>query len=267
MGMTMLIDSIAARAVLAGLGVALVAGPLGCFVVWRRMAYFGDTLSHAGLMGVALGLVLGLDPAVGMAAAALIVGLLLFALQHQHRLPADTLLGILSHTALAAGLIAVSFMESVRVDLMGYLFGDILAVTTTDLAWIYGAGVLILAALTFVWRPLVAMTVHADMAAVEQAGGMRERLVFMLLTALTVAIAMKVVGILLVTALLIIPAAAARRFAASPEAMAVGTVIAGGLAVVAGIAASFSWDLPSGPAIVMAASTLFAASLAVPARG
>jgi zinc transport system permease protein len=151
--------------------------------------------------------------------------------------------------------------------LMGYLFGDILAVTTTDLAWIYGAGVLILAALTFVWRPLVAMTVHADMAAVEQAGGMRERLVFMLLTALTVAIAMKVVGILLVTALLIIPAAAARRFAASPEAMAVGTVIAGGIAVVAGIAASFSWDLPSGPAIVMAASTLFAASLSVPARG
>ncbi len=263
----MFTDSIAARAVLAGFGVALVAGPLGCFVVWRRMAYFGDTLSHAGLMGVALGLMLGLDPALGMAAAALLVGLLLFALQHQHRLPADTLLGILSHTALAAGLIAVGFMDSVRVDLMGYLFGDILAVTPSDLAWIYGGAVLILGALAVVWRPLVAMTVHADMAAVERAGGMKERLVFMILTALTVAIAMKVVGILLVTALLIIPAAAARRFAASPEAMAVGTVVAGALAVTAGIAASFAWDLPSGASIVMAASVLFAASLAVPARG
>ena len=163
-------DSFVVRAVAAGLGVALIAGPLGCFVVWRRMAYFGDTLSHAALTGVALGILLGVDPTVGIAGIGLVMGLLLLGLQQQRRISTDTLLGILSHTALSVGLIVVSFMDTVRFDLMGYLFGDILAVTTLDLAWIYGGGAVLLAALAAIWRPLIALTVDQDTAMVEGAG-------------------------------------------------------------------------------------------------
>jgi zinc transport system permease protein len=253
-------DNFLFRALAAGIGVAVIAGPLGCFVVWRRMAYFGDTLSHAGLMGVALGILLNVDTTVGIIATGLVVGLLLLALQQQRRLPTDTLLGILSHAALSLGLIAVSFMDDVRFDLMGYLFGDILAVTTGDLAWIFGGGALLLGALALIWRPLIALTVHRDMAMAEGSGH-APRLVFMILTALTVAIAMKIVGILLVTALLIIPAAAARRFSRSPEAMALGTVIVGTIAVTGGLYASLTWDTPAGPSIVAAATALFVMSL------
>lgn len=258
-----LLDNFVTRAVIAGLGVALMAGPLGCFVVWRRMAYFGDTLSHAGLMGVALGIVMGIDPTVGIIVTGLVLSVALLALQYQRDLSADTLLGILSHAALSVGLIVVSFMDKVRFDLMSYLFGDILAVTANDLAWIYGGGAIMLAALAFIWRPLIALTVHQDMAIAEGLGRLYVRLTFMVLMALTVAVAMKIVGILLVTALLIIPPATARRFAGSPEAMAVGTVIIGGLAVAGGLAASFRWDTPSGPSIVAAAAALFALSLAM----
>ncbi len=256
-----MLNDFVVRAVIAGLGITLIAGPLGCFVVWRRMAYFGDTLSHAGLMGVALGIMLGVDPTVGIVITGLVISLLLLGLQQQRRLPTDTLLGILSHAALSIGLIAVSFMDKVRFDLMGYLFGDLLAVTTTDLIWIYAGGACLLTALAFIWRPLIALTVHPDMAVVEGQGRLPVRLTFMILMALAVAIAMKVVGILLVTALLIIPPAAARRFATSPEGMAGATVVIGGLAVVGGLAASFTWDTPSGPSIVAAAALLFALSL------
>jgi len=259
---TMHIESFIVRAVIAGLGIALIAGPLGCFVVWRRMAYFGDTLSHAGLMGVALGIMLGIDPTVGTIITGVVVSLFLLGLQQQRRLPTDTLLGILSHAALSIGLIAVSFMDKVRFDLMGYLFGDILAVTASDIFWIYGGGALLLGILALIWRPLIALTVHPDMAIAEGTGRLPVRLTFMILMALSVAIAMKIVGILLVTALLIIPPAAARRFAKSPETMAVATVIVGGAAVIGGLAASFTWDTPSGPSIVAAAAAIFALSLA-----
>ena len=256
-------DSFILRAALAGIGVALAAGPLGCFIVWRRMAYFGDTLSHAGLTGVALGLLLGVGPAVGMAAVGAGAGVFLLLLQRQRRIPADTLLGILSHAALALGLIAMSFMDKVRVDLFGYLFGDILAVGWNDVAVVYlGAG-LVLAGLALNWRALITLTVHEDMAAAEGVAVTRVRLLFTLMIALSVAVAMKIVGVLLVTAMLIIPAAAARPLARSPEAMAAYAALAGVLAVIGGLEASLAWDLPSGPAIVAAAVALFAAALGV----
>ncbi len=251
-------DDFALRALAAGIGVALIAGPLGCFIVWRHMAYFGDTLSHAALTGVAVGILLGVDPTVGIVATGIVIGALLLGLQQQRQVPTDTLLGILSHGALAAGLIVVSFMDTVRVDLMGYLFGDILAVTTADLYWIYGGSFIALAGLALIWRPLIALTVHEDLAMAEGIAGLRVRLIFTALIALTVAVAMKIIGVLLVTALLIVPAAAARRFARGPETMAVAAVVIGAAAVIGGIEASLTWDAPSGPAIVVAAVVLFA---------
>ena len=249
------------RALLAGIGVALVAGPLGCFVVWRRMAYFGTSLAHNAFLGIALGIVLGIDPMFGIAAAAAVVALLLVALQRQHRLADDTLLGILAHAGMALGLVAISFMDGIRVDLLTYLFGDVLAVSWADLAWIYGAGAAVLGGLVGLWRWLLIVSVHPELAAAEGVPVLAVRLAFMLMLAVLVAIAMKVVGVLLITSMLIIPAAAARRLATSPEHMAVSAIGIGLVAVTAGLAASYQWDLPSGPAMVVAATLLFAGSL------
>ena len=185
------------------------------------MAYFGETVAYSGLLGVALGFLLGIDLTLGVIATAVAMALLLTAFQAQRKIPYDTLLGILAHTALAAGLIAASFVGGARLDLMGYLFGDILAVSKTDLAWIWGGAIAVLAGLFWLWRPLLAMTVNEDLAAAEGVPVRRTGTAFILLIAVTVALAMKVVGILLITSLMIFPTAAARPFAKTPEQMAV----------------------------------------------
>jgi len=254
------------RALLGGVAAALVAGPLGCFVVWRRMAYFGDALAHSALLGVALGFLLGLDLRLGTLAVCLALALLLILLQRPGGLASDTALGILAHTALSAGLVAVSLMERLRADLMGYLFGDILAVTPGDLGWIWGGGALALALLGWLWRDLLALTVHEELAQAEGVPAWRVRLAFMGLIALVVAIAMKIVGVLLITSLLIIPPAAARRFARTPEQMAFLAALLGCAAVAGGLAASLRWDTPAGPSVVLAAAALFALSALAPGR-
>jgi zinc transport system permease protein len=258
-------DDFLLRALAAGIGLSVVAGALGCFVVWRRMAYFGDALSHSALLGVTLGLVLGLDLNLGIVAACTLFALLLVALQRQHTLAGDTLLGILAHSALAIGLVAIAVFETPRVDLLAYLFGDILAVGRHDLYWIYGGGALVLAGLAALWRWLLALSVDEDLARVEGVPVGAVRLGLMVLLAIVIAAAVKIVGVLLITSLLIIPAATARRFARSPEQMAVAAALAGAAASVLGLLASFQWDTPAGPSIVVAATTLFVLSLMAPA--
>lgn len=260
-----MLDDFFTRALLAGVGIALMAGPLGCFVVWRRMAYFGDTMAHSALLGVALSFLFNLNVMIGVFAVAALVSLSLLALQSRRTLPTDALLGILSHSALAVGLVVVSFMTWVRFDLMGLLFGDILSVTTADLSIIYGGGMLILVALFKLWGPLLAETVNPEIAEAEGLNPRRARIAFMFLVACVIAIAMKIVGIMLITALLIIPAAAARRFAASPEIMALLASGIGCLAVAGGLSASLKFNTPSGPSIVVAALALFILSL-IPLR-
>lgn len=259
-------DDFLTRALLGGFGVALAAGPLGAFVVWRRMAYFGDTLAHSGLLGVALGMVLQINPQLGVAATCLLIAIALVLLQRQRALAADTLLGILAHTSLSLGLVTLAFLETVRIDLTSYLFGDILAISPDDLYWIWGGTLLALAALVRLWRPLLAATVHEELAQVEGVPVFAVRLAFMLLIAIVIAVAMKVVGILLITSLLIIPAATARRFAHSPESMAVLASGLGCVAVGAGLWASLRWDTPAGPSVVVAATTLFVLGQAMPNR-
>lgn len=250
-------DGFLTRALLAGLAVALVAGPLGAFVVWRRMAYFGGALSHMALLGVALGFLLGVDPALGVAFVVVAGALLLSGAQGVRGLSLDTLLGILAHAALAIGLIVSASLDTVRIDLMGYLFGDILAVGWDDVYWVWGGATVILAILFKLWRPLLSITVHSDLAQVEGINVRRTELLFMLLLALVVALAMKVVGILLVTSMLIIPAAAARALTRTPEAMGAVAALLGMVAVFAGLGASYQFDIPAGPGIVAAASILF----------
>jgi len=259
-------DDFLFRALLAGLGIAVTMGPLGTFIVWRRMAYFGDTLAHSALLGVALGLLIGIDPTIGIVTVCIVLALLLVALRRRRRLADDTLLGILSHGSLAFGLIAIAALPDVRVDLMSYLFGDILAVRLDELYWIFGGGLVVLSILAWLWRPLLLIAVHEEMARVEGVAVERTQILFMLLVAAVIALAMKLVGILLVTALLIIPAAAARNLAKSPEQMAALAALAGAIAVVGGLTGSVLWDLPTGPAVVAAATVLFAVVVAITRR-
>ncbi|MHA1597687.1 MAG: iron chelate uptake ABC transporter family permease subunit [Alphaproteobacteria bacterium] len=248
------------RAALAGLLVAALAGPLGAFVVWRRMAYFGATLSHSALLGITLGLLIGIDAVFGVIAVGVVVALILGLNARGGKpgmLSEDTLLGILAHGALAVGLVVVSFMDDVRFDLMAYLFGDILAVGMSDLYLLAGGAVAVLAVLALLWRPLLSATVNEELAQVEGVPVVRVRLAYMLLLAVTVALAMKIVGILLVTSLLIIPAATARWLSRTPEQMALGAALVGGLSVLGGLGASYMVDTPSGPSIVVAALALF----------
>jgi zinc transport system permease protein len=246
----------------AGIGVAVVAGPLGCFIVWRRLAYFGDTLSHAALLGVALAFLLEINITLTVFAVSAAVAIALLALQRRASLSSDAILGLLSHSALAIGLVVLAFLSWVRIDLMGFLFGDILAVSKTDIGFIYAGGALVIAVLIWIWRPLFAATVNQELAEAEGMKPEQANIVFMLLMAMVIAISMKIVGVLLITALLIIPAASARRFSASPEQMAMLAALAGALAVIAGLFASLKWDTPSGPTIVVAAVGLFVLSLA-----
>jgi len=248
-------------ALLAGLGVALVAGPLGALVVWRRMAYFGDTLAHSALLGVTFGMLLEINLNLAVALGCLLLALVLVALQHNRLLATDTLLGILSHSTLALGLVTVSLFTDSRIDLLGYLFGDILAASPTDVTTIWVVALLVSALLMVLWRPLLAITVHEDLARVEGVPVTTVRTLLMLLMALVIAIAMKVVGVLLITALLIIPAAASRRLTQSPEAMALGASLIATLAVLGGLGASFMWDSPAGPSIVLCATGVFVLSL------
>ena len=255
------------NALLAGLALALVAGPLGSFVVWRRMAYFGDTLSHAALLGVALGLLLDVSPTLAVTAGCLLLAVLLVTLQQRQPLASDTLLGILAPTTLSLGLVVLSFMDEVRIDLMAYLFGDLLAVGPSDLAWIIGGAALVLTLLVPLWRQLLAITVHEELAEVEGLPVAALRLALMLLIAVVIAVAMKIVGVLLITSLLIIPAAAAQRHARTPEQMAVGASVLGMLAVGAGLSLSWYQDTPAGPSIVVSAAGLFLLSFVLPRRG
>ena len=248
-------------ALLAGLGVTLVAGPLGALVVWRRMAYFGDTLAHSALLGVTFGLLLNINLNLAVALGCLLLALILVALQHNRFLATDTLLGILSHSTLALGLVMVSLFTNSRIDLLGYLFGDILSASAGDVVTIWVISVLVSALLFLFWRPLLAITVHEDLARVEGVPVTAVRTALMLLMAVVIAIAMNVVGALLITALLIIPAATSRRLTHTPETMALGASLLGALSVLGGLAASFYWDSPAGPSIVLCATGLFVLSL------
>ncbi|MBE8574368.1 MULTISPECIES: zinc ABC transporter permease subunit ZnuB [Vibrio] len=252
--------------ILAGLGIALIAGPLGSFVVWRKMAYFGDTLAHASLMGLALGFLFNINLYFALLICCLMLAVLLVTLQKQKLVATDTLLGILAHSALSLGLVAVSFLDNVRVDLMSYLFGDLLAVSPTDLVFIYAGAAVIGLVLAIFWRPLLSTTVNEDLAAVDGINIDLMRLILMLLVGIVIAVGMKFVGALIMTSLLIIPAATARKFANTPEQMAFLASIIGSIAVFGGLSLSWFYDTPAGPSVVISAAAMFMLSQMVRSR-
>jgi zinc transport system permease protein len=250
----------------SGLMLALVSGPLGSFVVWRRMAFFGDTLAHGALLGITLGVISDLNPTLALLLSSIALGLLLYPLQQRSSLSSDTLLGIISHSMLAFGLVALSLARNVRVDLMGYLFGDLLAVGIEDLLWVSLAALVCGVLLIWQWRGLLATTVSQELASIDGYPVARLNLLLILMLALIIALAMKIVGVLLISALLIIPPAAARSLARTPERMAMAASAVGMLSVSLGLMASWQWDTPAGPSVVVVAALLFVASLAIRKR-
>ena len=254
-----MLDDFMVRAALAGIGVALAAAPLGCFVVWRRMAYFGDATAHAAILGVALSLAFSMSIFVGAVIVALLMALTVSFLSGRGY-AMDTLLGVLAHSALAFGLVAVSFLSGVRIDLMAYLFGDILAVSRGDLAVIWGGALLVALLISWRWSALLTATLNEDLAYANGINPKREQLVLTIALAVTVAVAIKVVGVLLIAAMLIIPAAAARPLSRTPEGMAIAAGCIGMLSAIVGLRAAYVFDTPAGPSIVCVAALVFLGS-------
>ena len=252
-----MLDDFMTRAVLAGIGVALAAAPLGCFVVWRRMAYFGEATAHAAILGVAISLMLQISIFAGALLIALLMAWIVTLLSGKNY-AVDTLLGVLAHSSLAFGLVFVSFLSGIRIDLMAYLFGDILAVSQNDLAIIWIGVILVLLLMYWRWSPLLMSTLNEEMAYASGLNPKRDKIILTLSLAITVAVAIKVVGVLLIVAMLIIPAATARIFARTPEAMAIIAALIGSLSAFGGLEAAYIFDKPAGPTIVCASAIAFA---------
>lgn len=252
-----MLDDFLIRAGLAGCGLALATGPLGSFVVWRRMAYFGDATAHASILGVALALAMDLPVGLGTLGIAVLMALCVSTLAARGW-AMDTTLGVLAHAALALGLVAVSFVPGARTDLSAYLFGDILAVTAADLVFIWGGAAVVLALLVWRWQGLLTATLNEDLAHASGLNPARERLILTLALATVVALALKVVGALLIAALLIIPAAAARGLSRTPETMAALASLVGVAATLGGLNLSLWQDTPAGPSIIAVAAAIFA---------
>lgn len=246
---------------LAGLLLAFITAPLGAFVVWRKMAYFGDTLSHSALLGVAFGIFLEIDPYFAVIVMTVLLALGLVWLEQRSNQALDTILGIIAHSSLSLGVITISLLNNVRVDLMSYLFGDLLAISYDDVIFIALGVALISLILACFWQKLLSITISPELAQIEGLNVARLRLLLMLLTALTIALSMKFVGALIITSLLIIPSATARRFARTPEMMVAFALLFSLLAVSGGLALSWWQDTPAGPSVVICAGLLFLLSL------
>ncbi len=261
-----MIEPFLLRALAAGIGLAILAAPLGAVLVWNRMAYFGETVAQASLVGVALGLLMGIDVTASVLMTTLAVAALLIVLGRQKLVPLDAILGLTHHGTLALGVIATTLLAGPSVDLMGYLFGDVFAVTNSDLWLIYAGGAVVLGVMAWLWQPLLRLAVHEELASAEGVPGPWVRGAFVVLLALTIAVAIKIVGVLLAIAFLIVPVVAARPFSGTPERLVLFAGFCGVLSVCLGLALSANLDAPGGPSIVLCMAILAGLSLAVSAR-
>ena len=257
----MLLDDFFIRALIVGIGIAIITGPFGCFVVWKRLSYFGETLAHSSLLGVALGYIFSINISITVFMVSSIVAILLFLLNERTELTSDSLLGLLSHSSLSIGLLVVGYLSYIRFDMMGLLFGDILAVTKFDIliVWVFGGFFIFI--LHIIWKSLLAGTVNRDIASSENMSPRRSELIYMILLSGLIAISIKIIGILLITGLLIIPAAMARNISNSPIQMILISIIVGVTSIVGGLFSSLTFNTASGPSILVIALIFFILSL------
>ncbi len=254
-------DDFIIRAFVAGIGLALITGPLGCFIIWRRLSYFGDTIAHSALLGVVIAYAMNFNLIIAVFAVSCFIALSLLFLQKRTNLPDDALLGLLAHSVLAIGLVLLGIVSFIRIDLMGLLFGDILSVNITDVLFVWVGGSIVLIVLILIWRPLFAATVNLELAKAEGLNADLANAIFTILIASVIAISIKIVGILLITGLLIIPAAASRNLSSTPIQMALISSVIGLVSVVLGLQTSMIWNSPTGPTILAITLGVFILSL------
>jgi len=243
-------DDFIIRAFVAGVGLALITGPLGCFIIWRRLSYFGDTIAHSSLLGVVIAYAMNFNLIIAVFAVSCFIALSLLFLQKRTNLPDDALLGLLAHSVLAIGLVLLGILSFIRIDLMGLLFGDILSVNLNDVLFVWIGGSIVMIVLIVIWRPLFAATVNLELAKAEGLNPDLANGIFTILIASVIAISIKIVGILLITGLLIIPAAASRNLSSTPIQMAIISSVIGLVSVVLGLQTSMIWNSPTGPTIL-----------------
>ena len=254
-------DDFIIRAFAAGIGLALITGPLGCFIIWRRLSYFGDTIAHSALLGVVIAYAMNFNLIIAVFAVSCFIALSLLFLQKRTNLPDDALLGLLAHSVLAIGLVLLGILSFIRIDLMGLLFGDILSVNITDVLFVWIGGSIVLMVLILIWRPLFAATVNLELAKAEGLNADLANAIFTILIASVIAISIKIVGILLITGLLIIPAAASRNLSSTPIQMAIISSVIGLVSVVLGLQTSMIWNSSTGPTILAIALGVFILTL------
>ena len=254
-------DDFIIRAFAAGIGLALITGPLGCFIIWRRLSYFGDTIAHSALLGVVIAYAMNFNLILAVFAVSCFIALSLLFLQKRTNLPDDALLGLLAHSVLAIGLVLLGILSFIRIDLMGLLFGDILSVNITDVLFVWIGGSIVLMVLILIWRPLFAATVNLELAKAEGLNADLANAIFTILIASVIAISIKIVGILLITGLLIIPAAASRNLSSTPIQMAIISSVIGLVSVVLGLQTSMIWNSSTGPTILAIALGVFILTL------
>ena len=249
-------ESYISNALFAGICVAIIGGGLGCFVVWKKMAYFGDSLSHSSLLGIALGIALGINTTIGTFLVCSVFAGLLVYLQNKKIFSNDTLLGILAHSSLSIGIVSISLLNK-KVNLDSYLFGDILTVTSEELLWFFIATLLVVIALSIIWNKLVLMTIDENIAKSESINTNVIQTIFLTLLIIFVATCVKIVGILLITSMLIIPAASAKQISNSPLQMGINSSIIGILSIILGLYSSVLFDTPTGPTIIVMLVIIF----------
>jgi zinc transport system permease protein len=245
------------RALLAGSLFSIMAGPLGSIIIWRRLAFFGDTLAHSALLGISLSFFFHLPPTLGILVFSIALGVALIRFSAHKALALDTLLAIFSHASLGFGLVALSLSSGLQTHFNQYLFGDILAIDQKDLLMLAVGVVVVIGTTWFYWQRLLTTIISEELAISEGIPVHRIKLVFMVLLAVCVSVALKIVGALLLTALLIIPAATARYFAKTPAQMTVSASVVAILSVIIGLFGSLQFDLPTAPLIVCSAFCVF----------
>jgi len=258
------VEDFISRALISSLAVAIIAGSLGCFVIWKRLSYFSDSISHSALLGVGLGIISGLGINFGLIIVGIIFAVLVVFLQNRGMLSNDAILGIFSHIALSIGIVVLGFVGDPNTDYFAYLFGDILSITVSDIYWIFVVLAIVLVLLFIYWKKLLLLTLNEELATAEGLNKIFYELLFMFLIALAVTVSVRIVGVLLITSLLIIPPAIARVFSRSPLSMIFGSIVVSVITVIIGLYASIGFDIATGPAIVITLGFFFIFSQLMP---
>ena len=257
------LDDFLVRSILAGLMMVSIAAPMGCLMVWQRLAFLSDTLGHAAVLGVGIGLLLEVNPMFGVLAVVILIVFSLSQVANFNNALSETTLAIISHTGLAGGLILLGALPSNSVSLEAILFGDLLATTRSDLLMILVTTLILLVLLIRHWRPFVALSVSREIAQAEGISVRKEQFLMYMMIALLVAVLMKVMGVLLIAAMLVIPTTSARLLSQNPEQMVWFSAAFGILSLAGGITGSFQFDWQTGPSIVLSATIFLVVTLLV----